>query len=498
MSDDARQPEPDAVEGGLQDRLIGTEEGKAKARKLFAHAKKAEDTRNYDYAIELYVSGLAHWPDAIDEGLKKLRVVATARRLAGGKPPGFMLKRKYPTAGKDAAQNLNHALHLFGLNPTDLGYLEQILQLAAKTHCDAVAEWIAPVLADALNSAKQLSEDRYSTACRAMDACADQATAYGNEAGAMEILRANITTAQIWLGHHAHSTDAPRAASNASGKLTIIKGKFDKADGFQESLKNAEQQHDIQDRDKKVHTVDRTLQLIEQARRDWEANRGVANKLLALVDLMVRMESEENENEAIGLLEEEYASARNYAFKQKADELRMRQLKRRRRTLASSAQAAPDDAEARELLHAHDRKQVETETRIYEERRLQYPTDLRLKFELAVRYFRSGRNDDAIPLFQQSRADPRIRVASLLYAGRCFYNKRFHTQAVETLRRGLAEIETDTHQHVLELNYWLARALEASKEAGEAKKVYGYLIQLDYNFRDARRRLEQLVAEEES
>jgi len=45
----------------------------------------------------------------------------------------------------------------------------------------------------------------------------------------------------------------------------------------------------------------------------------------------------------------------------------------------------------------------------------------------------------------------------------------------------------------MNLNYWLARTLEASKETEEARKVYGHLIQLDYNFLDARMRLEKLV-----
>ncbi len=186
---------PSVVGGELPERLVGSEAGRARARKLFDHALKAEESRNYDYALELYVNGLATWPDAIDEGLKKLRVVATARKLNGGKPAGFLVKRKYPTHGKDAATNLNNALHLFGFNPSDLGCMETILQLAAKAHCDAVAQWVAPVLADTYNNAKKLSASRYQTACGAMDAAAELAMKHRNDDGAAEILRSAITTA---------------------------------------------------------------------------------------------------------------------------------------------------------------------------------------------------------------------------------------------------------------------------------------------------------------
>jgi len=236
----------DADKGGLPagdgpsiERLVGFEPGKSKARKLFEHAHKAEETRNYDYAIELYVQGLSDWPDAVDEGLKKLRVVATARRMAGGKPPGFMTARKYPVGGKDVVKSLNNALHLFGLNPTDVSYMESILQLAAKTGCDAVGQWIAPVLADAYNTGKKLSAARYQSACAAMERIADLAASFDNDTGAMEMLRAEVATTQIWQRHHPDSAEAIKTQGNASGKLAIVKGQFAKADGFEGSLKDS-------------------------------------------------------------------------------------------------------------------------------------------------------------------------------------------------------------------------------------------------------------------
>ena len=497
MSKEEGQDAQTAGEGVPRGRLIGSAEGEARARKLFAHAQKAADTRNYDYAIELYVNGLAHWPNAIEEGLKKLRVVATARQLAGGKPPGFMTARKYPTGGKDAAVNLNNALHLFGLNPSSAAYMEQILQLAATVKCDAVVQWIAPVLADAYNSGKKLSASHYQTVCDAMDAGAELAILYNNDDGALEILKANMAAAAIWSKHYPDSSEAPRAQSSATGKLTIVKGKFSKADGFADSLKDAELQQELHDRDKQVHTLDRTRRLIEQARRDWEAHPDVPNKLLTLADLIARIPTDESENEAIALLQEQHAKDRNYVFKQKADELRMRQSARHHRDLVAKAKEAPADVGIREALEAHVKKQIEVETAIFEDRHRQYPTELRVKFQLARRYFQARRYDAAIPLFQAARADGRVRGQSRLYLGRCFYNKQFHEQAVDVLRRGVEELESRTSALAISLNYWLGRALEAAGQSVEAGKTYGYLIQLDYNYLDARQRLERLVAEGE-
>jgi len=485
---------PSVDDGAPPDRLVGSEAGKARAHKLFEHALKAEETRNYDYAVELYVNGLALWPDALDEGLKKLRVVATARKLSGGKPAGFLVKRKYPTSGKDAATNLNNALHLFGLSPSDLGCMEAILQLAAKARCDVVAQWIAPVLADAYNNAKKLSASRYRTACEAMGAAAELATKHGNDDGATEILRAAIATAEIWVRHNTESSTAQKARADATGNLAIVRGKFDRADDFTDSLKDADSQHDLRDRDKQTHTVDRMQQLIDRARDDWEANPGVANKLLSLVDLMVRAETDEMENEAVKLLKREYASSENYVLKQKADDVAIRQHGRARRAIVAKLKVDPQRPDLRKQLKLHDREINEFETRVYEERSKQYPTDMRVKYELARRLFHGGRIDEAIPLFQQARSDARVRGDCRLHLGKCFFAKKFFDQAIDVLRRGLDELGLGGGRLLHELNYWLARALEASGDAEEARKTFGHLIQLDYNYRDARLRLERLVA----
>lgn len=470
------------------------EENKAKARRFFDHARKAADTRNYDYAVKLYVDGLALWPDAVEEGLKLLRVVATARKLDGGKPAGFLAARQKPTGGKDPVQNLANALYLYGLDPGNLSHMETIMQAAAKARITLVAAWIAPVLVDAYNSAKKLSESHYATACAAMDFAADLAMAAGQDPVAIDILNANISTAQIWVHHHPDSSEAPRARSNATGKLTIVKGRFDRAEGFQESLKDKEAQREIHDVDRLVRSADRTAQLVARAREEWKKQRDVPAKLLNLVDLMVSHEEEAMENEAVSLLEQEYAATSQYAFKQRADEIRIRQMSRQARALEAAAKAAPqEDARQRELAEFLA-KQNQAHIAMLEDRQRHYPTDMRIKAQLGAQLFLARRYDEAIPLLQQGQADGRARAECRLYLGRCFFEKGFHEQAIETLRTTLDELELPNSKTGCEIQYWLGRALEADGAPGEAKKVYGRLIQIDYNFRDARQRLEALVA----
>ncbi len=484
-------PSPDAPAIA---RWVTPPENRTKARRFFEHAKKAAETRNYDYAVKLYTDGLAFWPDAMDDGLKPLRVVATARKLDGGKPAGFLESRRRSISGKDFLKNLNSALYLFGLDPTHIGHMEQILYLAAAAKCDRVVQWIAPVLADAYHNAKKQAEGHYARSCEAMNVAADLAMSLQEDAIAMDILNAAIAVSQSWAEHYPNSTDAPRARSNATGKLTIVKGRFDRGDNFTESLKDAEGQADIRDRARTVHIPDRAQELIAKARKEYEANPQVVGKLTALVDRMLASEDAAMENEAIALLEKEYAAAGNYAFKVKADEIRVRQWDRHRRELANRLKADPNNAALKEEFSHVTADQLQREIAILEERATQYPTEMRLRFQLAMRLYQAGRIDDAIPMFQMAQADGRSRTESRLYIGRCFLDKGFHEQAVGTLQKALEEADTTTGRLALELNYWLGRSLEAKGDLAQARQRYGHLITLDYNFRDARQRLERLVS----
>lgn len=467
---------------------------KANALKWFAHAKKAAETRNYDYAIQLYVNGLEVWPDAVEEGLKPLRVVGTARRLARGKPAGFLAARRLPTTGKDAHKNLNNALHLYGLDPSNINLMEQILQLSAQVLSVGVVRWMGPVLTDAFSATKRLSESRYAKACKAMDAGADFAIDSGQDEAAKEILQAYIATTQIWGSHYPNSAAAQKARSDATSKQTIVKGRFASAEGFTESLRDADLQHELHDMDKSAHSEERTRELIRRAREEWESHRNVPSKLLRLVDTMLRLHDESVEREAIDLLEKEHAATNDYIFRLKADDIQMMLLGRRRRQLAAEVRKNPGDPAARSALDQYAAQQAETEVRIFQGRVEQYPSDMRIRFLLANRLFAAGRVDDAIPLLQQAQIDGRCRLQCRLYLGRCFHEKGFFDQAAAVLRKGIEESESTSSTVYMELNYWLARTLEAAGQTQDAVRTYGFLIEHDYNYLDARQRLEKLVS----
>ena len=87
---------------------------------------------------------------------------------------------------------------------------------------------------------------------------------------------------------------------------------------------------------------------------------------------------------------------------------------------------------------------------------------------------------------------PRPAFQCSLYIGRCFYEKGYHSQAVDTFREAIANYEIPDDATGKELHYWLGRSYEADGQVPEALKIYGQLIQWDYNYRDVRKRIDDL------
>lgn len=463
-----------------------------KARECFKRALELVQTRNYDYGIELYMQGLTLWPEAVAEGLRGLWVTGVARRQAGGKPAGFFELRKFTVNTKDLRANLLHALRLFALEPVSSQNMEAILVNAARLCLTRTGQWIAPILWEAFSKEKKISLARCETIYQALDQIGDQLTALDDFSGAQEIFRVAQNVADLWKQHAETSQDAARAVSAASSKLTIVKGRFGTSEGFTQSLKDGGEQRDLHDRQRSAQEQGRVRELIAKARDAYQADAETPGKLFALVELLTRSEIEPDENEAIQLLDAAFARSTSYGFKFKADEIRMRQLTRAVRDAVARFRAQPQNAALRDAAEALRRRQLETEEAILRERIRHYPTDMRLLFELGVRLFHLRRIDDAIPAFQQAQREPKNRDATRLFIGRCFFEKQFHAQALETLETAIREHELPDDEVGKALRYWLARTHEAMHHVGEATRAYGQLIQFDYNYADARMRFEKL------
>ncbi|MCL2330062.1 MAG: tetratricopeptide repeat protein [Phycisphaerae bacterium] len=453
----------------------------AKANECFRRAQDLVNMKNFDYAIELYISGLEHWPEAIDEGHKPCRAASLFR---GKVKLPFGSSMKWSTSGKDAKKAMLNAETLLSKEPQNIAYMEALFKNAEKAGYVATAMWIGEIYADAaVREAKPV--DRLKTLHEVYGRISDRAKDSDPRLAITAMERALDAITKL---RNLKPTDGVVANTlrDTAGKLTILKGNYSKAESFRESVHDTEGQKEIYDKDRLIQADERVDELIAVAQTRYEANPTDQRFINDLVDLLCRRENEADEKRAIKVLLDTHKATTDYRYKSRAYDIRIKQNRRAIRALR--------DGSNEEKLKAAEKEALQFELQVFRDRIKNYPTDMRLRYEYGRRLFEAGNYDEAIPYLQDARADRKVRYHCSLYVGRCFYKKNYYAQAIDTFREALGTYEMPDDDLGKQLNYWLGRSLEADSRTEEALKIYGQLIQWDYNYRkgDVRERIDAL------
>ena len=133
------------------------------------------------------------------------------------------------------------------------------------------------------------------------------------------------------------------------------------------------------------------------------------------------------------------------------------------------------------------------EVEIFTQRGDRYPNDMRLKYELGLRHMRMRNWAMAIPLFQRSVGDNRIKGPSLIALGKCFMYDKKVPIARKQLEMAVPVVQfEDFPDEFKDLHYVLARLCEELKDEPAAIEHFQTVLTVDYNYRDTRTRLEKL------
>ncbi len=470
--------------GDTNGRFATSADDKEKAQKWFARGRELGEKRQFDYAIEYYVNGLEFWPDAVEEALKSLHGCAVARRQTGGKKAGLTDTLKRSVNDKDAKQAYINALWLFGRDPDNLSYVEALVKNASRLRADDATKWAAGLLHKALEGNPKATTKQFQALVQSLEELGDRSAARGEHAFAVAALQSGVDVINLWRRRTVKDHAAEMALKGVSTKLTILKGKYQDEGSYRDSIVDAAGQADLHDQQKSVTSEERLDELIAKAEAEYEDSPESAAALKQVVDLLCRRERDEEERKAIGLLVAEYKKGGEYRWKLTADDIRMKQLTRAVRELQKEGDV---DAVKKARI-----EQLRFELSIFKDRVERYPTDNRAKFELGVRRFQAGQFDEAIPLFQIARSDPKNRDAAGTYLGRCFFRKGYHAQAVNALEEAIKDHEFPDDDLAKTMNYWLGRSHEAAGQADAARSTYGNILRLDYNYLDVRARLDAL------
>ncbi len=451
-----------------------------KAWAFFEKARRAADTNNFDYAIDMFLEGLRIVPDEVADGHAKLRAMALQRKEKGGKGPTMMEKVKAlrPRHGQEAIDQLLGAEYLFTKEPDHLPYAESMLKAAVEGDYKQTAMWIADLLF-------QLNNNSGKPSVRTYIFLKDSYSAIG------QFDRA-LAACQYAVKLHPQDGDLADEFRRLSAELTVSRGKYDQEGDFRNSIKNREVQEKLQSQENVIKTEDYRLKAIEDAREELAEEPGVAGHIFNLAQVLSDMEEDKFENEAIALLEKTSVEKKDFSFQDRAGQIRIRQIGRKFRQAKDALEVKPGDAALKAAVEQVEKQLSETRREHYRLCVINYPTDLRAKYEYASCLLQNKQYDEAIPMFQDASRDPRHKISASGKIGLCFYLKGWYADAIDVFNQAIEAYELTDDNIAKDLRYNLGRAFEAKGDTEQALDIYRKIAQLDFGYKDVRQRVDAL------
>lgn len=475
-----------ATKGGSPDLF---ESDPVKAKKFFDHAQAVHDTTNYAYSSVLWLQGLRQDPTSMF-GLE--RFFDSVRSFAS------LENRDRPTKeqtsnfnGKGPVEGYLSALLNWGTRPDDASRVLKVLETATKLDLVEQGYWIAekslPLL---LNGRKK------DVLVKLKDALV--------KLGAFDLA---VKAGEAALIADPTDTGLEQEVRNLAAQATMTSGGYERtgeSGGFRANIRGSEEQRKLEEQSRIVKSEETVDRLIEDAKADYERRPDDRNTIGKYARILQERGKPEDIKTAFEVLMSAYKSTDEFRFRQQAGELRMKHARRQLLKLKEAADADPNSDAAKKFPDAQ-RKFTEMELQEFKLRAENYPTDLGLKYELGVRHFRLGNDEEAIALFQEAQHDAKHRTRVLNYLGQAFRRMGWNEEAADTFRRGLEGVELDSDDLSLQMRYGLMDALAQHAEdardlaaAEEAYKIGSGIAMQQISYRDIRERrdgLQKLIKE---
>jgi tetratricopeptide (TPR) repeat protein len=458
--------------------LDSTGQNNEKARAFFERAEEVAATDNFDYAIDLYMEGLKRSPEDVEVGHKPLRQLSLVRQARGGKKPSIIEKMRHSRGGKDPVERMLNSERLLARDPENLAYAEAVLRAASEASLTKVVAWIAEIMfqANLLSEKPNVEQILLVRDCYFKAGMMDKA----------------LQAIQGALKFKPEDHDLREQLRDISAQVTMDRGKYGQQGDFRQSIKDKDVQADLQAQDRVVKTEDYRIRAVDEARKALGEKPDSPTNLMRLADALSDMGDAKNEDQAIELMENAFARTNNFSFRKHSGELAMKAWKRRCRDIKKRLDADPENSAVKTAFEQASQKLAAIELKHYKQCVDNYPTDAGLKYQLGLCYLRHSQFDEAIPMFQEARRDPRNNVNSLAKIGVCFFMKGWYTDALDIFKEAIEAYELKDDSTAKELQYNLGRTYEQQGDKAQALEVYRKLAQIDFAYKDVRTRVDAL------
>lgn len=156
---------------------------------------------------------------------------------------------------------------------------------------------------------------------------------------------------------------------------------------------------------------------------------------------------------------------------------------------ANESESLEDRQKAVEMSKEYRARRIE----VLSSREQRHQQNMNIKIELAELIMQLQDWPRAIPLLQKASQDPRLKTQAQVMLGKCFMYDKKLSLAKGQFERAVPELNSESQPETYkEAHYLLARVSEETGDTEKAIHHYGEVLVIDYDYRDARDRLEKL------
>jgi tetratricopeptide (TPR) repeat protein len=447
-------------------------------RKLFTKGSDALSRDNFDYAITLFTQILASQPAVYD--VRKALRNAQLKKAGGG---GGFLKSMWSTAKSQPM--VTKAQIALRSNPAEaLQIAEQVLandaqnSFAHRVIVEAAMAMEMPKTAVlSLDILTANSPKDRELAIKLANALADSG----------EVVRAERILADL-AADYPQDQDLALALKNISARKTMEKGGYEKAaegkGSYRDMLRDKEEAVALEQQNRQVKTEDVTERLIREGEIRLKTE---PNNLKQLRNLAEMYTSKGQYDKALGYYEKIKATDAGAADTSIDKAITDTMSRKFDSLIAQLDNTAPDYAQQVAKIQADKQSFRLSERQKLVER---FPTDLQLRFDLALLYFEIGKINEAIPEFQKAQQNANRKVKAMSYLGQCYARKNMNELAVRTFEAALKE-KLVWDEEKKELTYNLGSILEKLGRRDDAKRQFEEIFGIDSAYKDVAKKMDE-------
>lgn len=445
-------------------------------RKIYSKGYEAYQRENFDYAIELFNQILLKEPSNYE---CRMALRGAQKGKSGGKT-GFF-KRALSSAS--SAPMVGKAQLALRKSPEEaIQIAEQILASDAN---NGSAHKIIAEAALALDMPKTAvmslevlhrnSPEDKDVVFQLVDACIAAGDKPKAEKALTDLRKVLPNDGEVY-----------QKLKDLSARQSLDEGGYSKlgtnTSSYRDVLKDKDQTVKLEQENKQVRSDDRNADLL----KDYESRIAKEPNNLKLLRNLAELYAEKKDYDRALEYFEKMTTVDGGTDASLLQQIAATKIKRFNAQLAQLDASAPDYPEKSAAITAErDAFQIDE----CKARAEKYPTDMTIRFELGVLYFKAGKIGEAMPELQKAKNNPNKRLQAMNYLAQCLAKRNMNDMAAKTVQEALKE-KPNFDAEKMELTYTLGTLFEKMGKKEEAIEQFKLIYEVDMGYKDVGKKVD--------